>query len=467
MIALTLEQLADVVGGELAPPVSGVAEDTLIDGVVIDSREAFPGALFVALPGERADGHDFIVQAAELGAGACLIRADRADAVPDDVAAVAVDDPADALLGLGAWIRQSVDPTVVAVTGSSGKTTTKDFIGAAVGAGRATVATPGSYNNDLGVPLTCCRLQPDTEVLVAEVGARGIGHIAALAGVLAPDIAVVTTVTGAHLEQFGDLETVARAKGELVEALGGDGLAVLNADDARASAMRDRTKARSVTYGLGPGADWRAEELTLDTLARARFVVRGVPVRLPLPGEHNVRNALAALAVADACGVPLADAAGALADARVSKWRMELVRTRGGVTLLNDAYNANPDSMAAALKTLASMETSGRRWAVLGAMAELGADSDDQHDRVGRLAVRLGIDGVVVVGPEAARIRAAADLEGFYGEGDLYGVDGHDEAVDMLAERLRPGDVVLVKASRSAGLERVAASVIQAFGGPE
>jgi UDP-N-acetylmuramoyl-tripeptide--D-alanyl-D-alanine ligase len=413
------------------------------------------------------DGHDFIVQAAELGAGACLIRADRADSVPDDVAAVAVDDPADALLGLGAWVRQSVDPTVVAVTGSSGKTTTKDFIAAAVGAGRATVATPGSYNNDLGVPLTCCRLEPATEVLVAEVGARGVGHIAALAIVLAPDIAVVTTVTGAHLEQFGDLETVARAKGELVEALGADGLAVLNADDARALAMTERTKARTVTYGLGSAADWRAEDLALDPLARATFVVRGVPVRLPVPGEHNVRNALAALAVADACGVPMADAAAALAEAPVSKWRMELIRTRGGVTVINDAYNANPDSMAAALKTLASVTTSGRRWAVLGHMAELGADSDDQHDRVGRLTIRLGIDGLVIVGQEAAGIRAAADLEGFYGEGDLFGVPGPDQAVEVLEERLRPGDVVLVKASRSAGLERVATALTAAFGGPE
>jgi len=467
VIALTLDQLADVMGGELRPPVSGVAEATLIDGVVIDSREAFPGALFVALRGERVDGHDFIVQAAELGAGACLIRADRADAVPDDVAAIAVDDPADALLGLGAWVRETVDPTVVGVTGSSGKTTTKDFIAAAVGAGRPTVATPGSYNNDLGVPLTCCRLEPATEVLVAEVGARGVGHIASLATVLRPDIAVVTTVTAAHLEQFGDVETVARAKAELVESLGVDGLAVLNADDSRALAMSDRTKGRAVTYGLGPAAEWRADDLTLDDAARSSFSVRGVSVRLPVPGEHNVRNALAAMAVADACGVALADAAAALADAPVSKWRMELVRTRGGVVVLNDAYNANPDSMAVALKTLASMTTSGRRWAVLGPMAELGPGSQDEHERIGRLAVRLGVDGLVTVGDEAARIRAAADLEGFYGQGDLFGVGGVEEAAEVLRARLLPGDVLLVKASRSAGLERVATALVQAFGGPE
>ncbi len=463
MIPLTAEQLADVVGGDLTGAADPAAA---VDEVVIDSRAAGPGALFVALPGATTDGHRFVADAVARGAAAALVAADRLGDVPDGAPAVDVDDPADALLGLGRWVRETVDPTVVAITGSSGKTTTKDLIAAAVGAGRTVVAATGSFNNELGVPLTCCRLRLDTEVLVAEVGARGIGHIAKLAALLDPDIGVVTMIGGAHLELFGDLDTIAVAKGELVEALPPSGLAVLNGDDARVAALAARTRARVVTYGRGPGADWRAEDVRTDELARPAFRVRGVDVAVPLPGEHNVGNALAALAVADAVGVPLDAAAAALAGASVSRWRMEVVRTRDGVTVLNDAYNANPASVTAALRTLVSMHTSGRRWAVLGTMAELGDASAAEHDRIGRLAIRLGVDGLVVVGREARPLRDAADLEGFYGQGDLYAVDDVDEVGGVLAGRLAPGDVVLVKASRAVGLERAAAALVAAAGGP-
>jgi len=277
----------------------------------------------------------------------------------------------------------------------------------------------------------------------------------------------VTMVGGAHLEMFGDLATIARAKGELVEALPPGGLAVLNGDDARVAAMAERTRARVMTYGTGPGADWRAEDVRVDELARPSFRVRGVEVTVPLPGEHNVGNALAALAVADAVGVPLPAAAAGLAGARVSRWRMEVVRTPGGVTVLNDAYNANPASMTAALKTLAQLRTEGRRWAVLGTMAELGPTSAAEHDRIGRQVIRLGIDGLVVVGAAARPLRDAADLEGFYGQGDLYFVDAPDQVAGVLAGRLQPGDVVLVKASRAAGLERAAQDLVAAAGGGE
>jgi UDP-N-acetylmuramoyl-tripeptide--D-alanyl-D-alanine ligase len=463
VIPLTVEQLADVVGGDL---LEGADPHALVDDVVIDSRRVRAGSLFVALPGEHTDGHRFLGDALARGASACLVAADREGEVPDGVTAVVVDDCADALLGLGRWARDTVDPTVVAVTGSSGKTTTKDLLAAATSGQRRTVAPEGSFNNELGVPLTCCRLELDSELLVTEVGARGVGHVAAMAALVRPDVAVVTLVAGAHLEFFGSLEGVAQAKGELVEALGPDGVAVLNADDPRVLAMASRTAARVVTYGLSPEADWRAEDVTTDALARPRFTVRGVPVAVPLPGEHNVGNALAALAVADAVGVDLERAAADLSRATVSRWRMELVETRDGVSVLNDAYNANPSSMAAALKTLAGLAVRGRRWAVLGQMAELGASSVEEHDRIGRLAIRLGIDGLVVVGPEAAPIRSAADLEGFYGQGDLYGVDDAEGALRVLRGRLRPGDAVLLKASRVAGLERVAAALIDALGGP-
>lgn len=454
MIPLTLEQLADIVGGDLLDPADGHRR---VDAVTIDSRTATDGAVFVALPGEHADGHDFLVDAANRGAAGALVADDRqVDHVPG---LIAVDDPADALLGLGAWVRTTVDPTVVAITGSVGKTTTKDLCAAAVGAGRVVVANLGSYNNDLGVPLTLCRLALDSEVLVAEVGSRGRGHIAALSPVLVPDIAVVTTVGATHLETFGTVEVVQAAKQELVESLGSDGTAVLNADDRRVAAMAGAAPGRVVTYGHAEGADWQAVDVVLDDDARARFRVRGVAVHLPVPGEHMVGNALAALAVADLCGVALPAAVAGLETAAVSRWRMELHRSATGVTVLNDAYNASPASMDAALKTLAALHTEGRRWAVLGRMAELGPDAAAAHDRVGRLCIRLGVEGLVVVGEEARGIRDAADQEGFYGRGDLYFVPDADAAVAVLADRLGPGDVVLVKASRVAGLERVAAAL--------
>ena len=451
MIPLTLEQLAEVVGGRLE---DGGDAARVADRVVIDSRLAGPGALFVALPGEHADGHDFAADAAGRGAAGCL--ADEARGPVGVPGTVLVDDPADALLGLGAWMRDEVNPAVVAVTGSNGKTTTKDLIAAAAGATLRVIANEGSFNNELGVPLTCCRLEADTQVLVSEIGARGVGHIASLTPLVRPDVSVVTTVSGAHLELFKDVETVARAKGELVEALGPDGVAVLNADDPRVAAMRGKSLGRLVTYGLAADADWRAEHLEADDLARWSFTVRGRRVTCPLPGEHNVGNALAALAVADVLGVPLEDAAAALERATVSHWRMELRRTPQGATVLNDAYNANPASMEAALKTLATMRAAGRRWAVLGRMAELGEGEAEAHDRIGRLCIRLGVDGLIVVGAQARAIRDAADQEGFYGQGDLFLADDADEAAEILAGRLGAGDVVLVKASRSAGLERVA-----------
>jgi UDP-N-acetylmuramoyl-tripeptide--D-alanyl-D-alanine ligase len=457
VIPLTLEAVAEVVGGRLQDRADAGRR---VDHVVIDSRQAGPGALFVALPGEHADGHDFIAHAAAQGAGGYLAVEERAPF--DGAGAVLVDDPGDALLGLGTWVRQVVAPTVVAVTGSSGKTTTKDLIAAAAGGARRLVANEGSFNNELGVPLTCCRLEADSEVLVTEIGARGVGHIALLAGLLVPDIAVVTNVGAAHAELFGDLETTAAAKGELVEALAIDGVAVLNADDGRVAAMAARAPGRVVTYGMGAGVDWQAEDVRLDELARPSFAVRGRRVQLPLPGEHNVGNALAAFAVADLLGVPFDAAAAGIEHAAVSHWRMEVQRAANGALILNDAYNANPASMEAALKTLAATATSGRRWAVLGHMAELGDQAAEAHDRIGRLVIRLGIDALVVVGAAARGIRDAADLEGFYGQGPLHLVDTPEEAGALIRGELAPQDVVLVKASRSAGLERVAALLTEA-----
>ena len=460
MIALSLEQVADVVGGELSSPAAGGRR---VDRVCIDSREAGPGALFVALPGTRSDGHLFVDGALTAGAGGALVAAGRAHAVAVDAPLVLVDDPADALLALGVWVRDTVDPLVVGITGSNGKTTTKDFIAAAT-AGRRTVANQGSFNNELGVPLTCCRLEHDSELLVCEIGMRGGGQIAELAGLLRPAIGVVTSVAAVHLELLGTLEAIADAKAELVEALAPDGVAVLAADDPLVAAMAQRTVARTVTFGVSESADWRARDVTLDDSARARFTLDSpagtATVRVPLPGLHNVGNALAALVAAVEAGVALPDAVAGLERATVSRWRLQFQRI-AGIRVLNDAYNANPTSTTAALRTLMQIPTGGRRWAVLGTMAEIGATSEHEHGRVGAAVAELGVDGLVTIGRPAAAIKAGADAADPTGAERRWAVDDVAAAVDLLGTRLRPDDVVLVKASRSAALEGVVSGLEQ------
>lgn len=465
MIPLRLEQIAEIVGGDLAGPADG---DRVADRVVIDSREAGPGALFVALPGEHADGHDFVADAAARGATGALVAAGRP--VPDAPGPILVDDPLDALQGLGSWIRDTVDPLVVAITGSQGKTTTKDLTRAALGAGLETVAAPGSYNNDLGVPLTCARLERTSQALVAEVGTRGIGHIARLAPLLRPDIAVVTAVGASHLELLGSLDAVAQAKGELVEALAPEGLAVLAGDDPRVAGLAERTVAASVTVGHDAARDWRAREVTLDRRARASFEAlapdgRRVPVRLALPGAHNVVNALCALAVADAAGVDLEAAAAALATARGSRWRLEAHDLPEGGVVLNDAYNANPASTAAALDALAAVGVPGTRVAILGEMAELGATTEEAHREVGARVAALGLDALIVVGAAAEPIATGARAAGFGGA--LAQVADGDAARAVARDHVDARSAVLVKASRAVGLESLAAGLARDLGGAD
>lgn len=447
MIDLTLTAVAEATGGRLTHDGSAV-----VTTVSTDSRRVEPGALFVALRGETADGHDHVADALAAGAVAALVERD----VAPDGPAVVVDDTWDAIGRLGAHVRTVVDPLVVAVTGSVGKTTTKDLTAAALAAGRRTTAAEASFNNELGVPLTLLQTTADTEALVVEIGARGRGHIASLTPLVRPDVSIVTAVAGVHLELFGDIETVAVAKGELVEPLEPDGTAVLNADDARVVAMADRTRGRVLTYGLDTPADLTAEDVRLDRVARPTFTAvtpwGRAEVRLPLAGRHNVGNALAALAVAGAAGVDLADAAAALADAAVSSWRGE-VHEAGDVVVLNDAYNANPTSVGAALEMLDAVERTGETWAVLGVMAEIGDDHEPEHEGVGRRAAALGIDHVVAVGRDAAGIARGATAAGTT---DVHEVEDADAAAALVAGRLRPGDVVLVKASRVGGLEAVA-----------
>ncbi len=483
MIRLSLAEIAAAVGGRLH---RADGSEQVTGSVEFDSRNVRRGGLFVAVPGERVDGHDFAAQAVADGAVAVL-AAREVDApavivppVPDEdrssVMALAGDTDgsgAAVLAALAGLARHVVDRllrlTVVGVTGSSGKTSTKDLIAQVLEQMGPTVAPPGSFNNELGHPWTALRADEDTRHLVLELSARGVGHIANLCGTAPPRIGAVLNVGSAHLGEFGSQEAVARAKGELVEALppGGEGgVAVLNADDPLVAAMAERTAARIVLVGQSPAAHVRAEDIELDEQARARFTLvtpqGSAPVSLPLHGEHHVANALTAAAVALELGATADEVAGRLGGVRrVSGRRMEVSETASGVTVVNDSYNANPESVRAALKTLASMTRGrpGRAWAVLGVMGELGEAGAGAHDEIGRLAVRLNIDRLVVVGDQARAMHQGASLEGSWGEESVL-VPDVEAAVALLRDELRPGDVVLTKASKVGALWRVAEALL-------
>jgi UDP-N-acetylmuramoyl-tripeptide--D-alanyl-D-alanine ligase len=444
--------IAAAVAGELAAPHA----DDVVTAVVTDSRQVSPGALFVAIRGERVDGHDHA--AAAESAGAVAVLADR----PGLPVATSVVVP-DTVAALGLLARAVVDrssATVIGVTGSSGKTTTKDLLAQVLPRHGETVAPVGSFNNEIGLPLTVCQVTESTRHLVLEMSARDVGHIRYLTGIAPPQVAVVLNVGVAHLGVFGSRERIALAKGEIVEALTRDGLAVLNGDDDQVAAMASRTDARVVRCGVGSAADYRAVDVTVDDAGRASFTLQTPygdgEVGLRLVGEHMVGNALACAAVACELGMPVADAAAALSDAEAaSRGRMEVRRTAGGVTVVNDAYNANTESMMAGLKALKSMARGRRTWAVVGGMGELGDATVDEHVRVGQMVVRLGINRLVTVGALAKPVYDTFLLEGSLPD-DAVHVDDIESAISHLTGALREGDVVLVKASNAAGLERVA-----------
>ena len=454
---MSLAQVAEVVGGTVHGE-PGAGEVVVSGPVVIDGREAAGGSLFAAFVGERVDGHDHVDQAA--AAGAVAVLGSRPTVVPT----VVVEDVRAALQLLASYVvgrvRAEGDLTVVALTGSQGKTSTKDLLSAVLGGAASTVATRGSFNNELGMPLTALRVEPDTRFLVLEMGARGRGHIAELCALVRPDVSVVLNVGQAHLGEFGSREAIAEAKGELVEALAADGTAVLNAGDERVAAMAARTSARVLTFGDVPGSDVRVEGLVLDRLGRPAFRLvtddATAEVTLRLVGAHQALNAAAATAAALASGLDLADVATSLAQVEtLSQWRMELRELDRGVVVLNDSYNANPDSVVAALEALVAIGTDGattRTVAVLGEMRELGEAHDEEHRGVGARAVALGVDRVVVVGEAARGIHEGA------GERSVLLPD-NAAAVAWLAEHVTEGDVVLIKASRGARLDEVAATL--------
>jgi len=501
MISLTVAQIAEIVGGELADITPQAAADLHVTGTVeFDSRKVTPGGLFLALPGARADGHDHAASA--VAAGAVAVLAAR----PVGVAAIVVPPAAQRGGGLAGVLEYDADGsgaavlaalaklaaavaaelvagglTIVGITGSSGKTSTKDLLAAVLEPLGEVVAPPGSFNNELGHPWTVLRATASTDYLILELSARHPGNIAELAAIAPPAIGVVLNVGTAHLGEFGSREAIAQTKSELPQAVPRSGVVVLNVDDPAVSAMAEVTAARVVRVSrhsqtdAGPADVW-AGPIALDELARPQFTLHSansdVDVRLAVHGDHQVGNALCAAAVALECGATTEQVASALAGAGpVSQHRMRVSTRADGVTVIDDAYNANPDSMQAGLQALAWIARSGgepgprRSWAVLGEMAELGDDAISEHDRIGRLAVRLDVSRLVVVGMgrSMSAMHHGAVMEGARGsEGEREAaiVADADAALALLRAELRSGDVVLVKASNAAGLGALADSLI-------
>ena len=480
MIEFSAAEIARITGGRLIgdPRITP-------SNVTTDSREARTGSLYVAKPGEHADGHSFIAPAFAAGAVLALCEREVADDGGNPFPSVIVPD---AVLAMGELAKEAVRRirearsergeafTVVGITGSAGKTTTKDllagiFRSTAEGSASptATIAPRGSYNGEVGVPLTVFAADESTRYLVIEMGATGIGHIQYLAGLVAPDIGVVLVVGTAHAGEFGGVENIAQAKGELLEALSPDGTAVINADDPRVRAMEARTRARKAFFTARPeaAADYVARG-TIVAAVDARTGEDGcpafdlqfdggalLPVQSRLIGAHHTGNLLAAAAAARAAGVPAEAIAASLgAQGPASRWRMERTERPDGVTVINDAYNANPESIRAALQTLADLGRGRRTWAVLGAMLELGDESIAAHTAVGTLVVRLNIDRLVVVGREARPLYVSAVNEGSWGNECSF-VEDLDAAYELLDRELAPGDLVLVKSSNGVGLRHL------------
>jgi UDP-N-acetylmuramoyl-tripeptide--D-alanyl-D-alanine ligase len=444
VIEMSLAEVAAAVGGD----VRGGDERLVVTGPVeFDSRKVSAGGLFVAIPGEKVDGHDFA--AAAFDAGAVAVLGQREVGGPT----VIVADPVQALGRLArAVLDRLPELPVIAITGSSGKTSTKDMVAQLLARLGPTVAPAGSFNNELGLPHTVLRASPKTRFVVLEMGARGLDHISYLCQIAPPTVGVVVNVGVAHIGEFGSVEAIAQAKGELVEALSERGTAVLNADDDLVRAMAGRTGAEVVLAGVAEDAVVRAEEVELDERGRACYTLvtpeGRVPVRLGVSGQHQIGNSLLAAAVARGQGMSIAELGESLGHLRlISTRRMDVFDRADGVTVIDDSYNANPASTAAALRALVDIGRGRRRVAVLGYLAELGAHERSGHEDVGRLAAELGVDLVVVVGEVAGAIGEAALAVASW-EGESVHVTDQEAAVALLGQRLRPGDVVLVKGSR-------------------
>lgn len=470
---LTREQIEEVLSCDVA--VAPKERGVMVEGVAWDSREVEPGCAFLAVAGEKVDGNDYIPDA--IDAGAVLVIATReptdeemALACRADAVIVVVGDHLRAMDELASCYRSQLDATVIGVTGSSGKTTTKDMIATILGEEFRTTATLSNQNNELGVPGTVLSAAPDCEMLVVEMGMRGLGQIEGLCRTVRPTIGIITNIGTAHEELLGSRENIARAKSELISALpDGEGVAVLNGDDPFTPMVMDFARVgergiHTILYGMGDGCTVRASEVEYSALGHPSFKItfpngRQGRVTLPLMGEHNVMNALGAAAVAFACDMPIERICNALRLVKPQHMRQEVVEA-GGVRIVNDAYNANPDSMRAALSLFEVMEAGGRKVAVLGDMGELGSDEARLHEEVGAACAEAGVDLLVTIGELARHIAAGARLAGMPASAIIECSDV-DAAVSALEPELAPGDVVLVKASRFMGLEKVVEGLVE------
>ncbi|GDX09352.1 hypothetical protein LBMAG57_11240 [Verrucomicrobiota bacterium] len=448
MNATPLSQIAAWAGGRL---VGGNPAQTITD-VTSDSRSLKPGDLFVAIRGGNFDGHDFLADAARRGAAGAIVTGEIAG-LPSAFALIVVADTVCGLQSLASAHRAALRLTSVCITGSNGKTSTKDLCGSVFAQRFSVTRTAGNLNNHLGVPFSILRADSTHDVGVFEIGMNHTGEIAPLAAIARPDIAIITNVGRAHIEFLGTLEAIAQEKGMLAEAVGENGTVILNADDAFTPSIAKRTRARVITAGLLSG-DVRAtdiEHLSVGTKFRLHATGQCVEAELPVPGEHMVRNALLACAAGITLGLTLDECATGLRALNLTAGRLTQ-KTVGGIRILDDTYNANPDSMSAALVTLARMPGAGRRIAVLGGMGELGDTSERGHRSVGEVAGREKISCVITVGESAHWIAEEAENSGVR---EVIRTTDAEDAARILRGIAHPGDTVLVKASRSARLERI------------
>lgn len=433
-------------------------------GVSTDTRTLKKNEVFVALKGARFDGHAYLAQAVERGASGAVVSSLDAGTSErlkgSGLVVIKVRNTLRALQDLALLRRRGSPATVIAVTGSYGKTITKDFLSAILERGHRVTRSLKSYNNEVGVPLTIFGMDDSTEFLVLEMGSRGAGHIRQLTRCALPDIGVITNIGPAHIKSFKSLDGVARAKGELLEALPASGTAVLNADDPYFPSLSGMSPCRVLSFGLSPDAEVRAENTSVSrdgSEVSFTLMVKGGGrrgVKIPLPGRHNVFNALAAGAAALAAGATLSEIEGGLMNAIATEWRMEMIKKAEEITIINDAYNANPASMQAALEAMYEIARETRAIAVLGDMAELGSISDEAHLEVGRMAVDYGTDVLITVGRKARVIARSAHEKGLP-KGSIFTVHDVDDAAAILRAILEPGDVVLIKGSRFLGMERL------------
>lgn len=464
---ISVSDIAKVTGGQFIGDESALRR--IVSGLTWDSRTIMPDNVFLAMPGLRVDGNDFIRGAIQRGAGVIVctrMPSDNVIAVAGEFACpmVVVDDGIDALEKIAGFWRDKLHAIVIGVTGSTGKTSTKDFLRSVFSQRFKTAATQGNQNNEIGVPATILAADEDTEVLIVELGMRGMHQIEHLCTFVKPSIAVVTNIGVSHMELLGSRENIAHAKSELLSALPDTGFAVLNADDEFTPLLEGfaHLEERGVivhSYGFSPEAEVHAQDVSYDAEARASFEVvtpsaDPVPVTLSIPGKHNVSNALAAYAAGLNMGIAPEDIARGLAEAKASGMRMEIMHTPDGIIIVNDTYNANPDSMRASISTLSTLEGAGRRIAVLGDMGELGSDEYQLHVDVGTFAAQADLDMLVCIGTLSVGIKSgalAADMD----TACVKSFTGVEEAQQFLEKYVREGDIVLVKASRFMELERI------------